>query len=123
MKNRRMSQPFNKQEPRTFEDVAGSPNLPSDAPSEEQAGENVGEEQKIESEGTGEVSVTSESHDLDRLFAKNKKFTDNYEQRGLYIRKDLDAILTKMAKKGGKGTKTTIVNAALQRLFDEMGWK
>lgn len=53
---------------------------------------------------------------------KRKKFTDTHTQRGLYIREDLDKILTQRAKKGGHGMKTLIVNEALERLFKEKGW-
>lgn len=46
---------------------------------------------------------------------------DKYAMRGIYIEKDLASVLDMLGKKGGRGTKSKIVNEALRKVFSESG--
>ncbi|RFB09318.1 hypothetical protein DZB84_24440 [Bacillus sp. HNG] len=50
---------------------------------------------------------------------KNQKYEDKYVMKGIYVEKDLAAILDKLGKKGGRGAKSKIVNEALRKVFKE----
>lgn len=42
-------------------------------------------------------------------------------QRGLYLDRDIDAVLTKLLKKGGKGAKSDVINDVLRAAFEARG--
>ena len=50
---------------------------------------------------------------------KNQKYEDKYVMKGIYVEKELAAILDKLGKKGGRGAKSKIVNEALRKVFKE----
>lgn len=59
---------------------------------------------------------------LDQIInsAKKKK---SFEQKptGIYLQEDISKILNDLAKKGGRGAKSRIVNEALRAVFTEKG--
>lgn len=40
---------------------------------------------------------------------------------GIYLQKDLSQVLDRLAKKGGRGAKSKIVNEALRTIFTDKG--
>lgn len=82
------------------------------------------EQPQQDSKGSPRKPSKPRSQEIDPIDAKmsETKFTASHKQRGLYIRTDLDKILTKESKKLGHGGKTLIVNEALERLFKEREW-
>lgn len=58
---------------------------------------------------------------LESLFEDNVSHEERYVMRGIYIEKDLAKIVDQLAKKGGRGTKSKIVNEALRKVFTESG--
>lgn len=58
---------------------------------------------------------------LDDLIRGTKKKDDQLILTGIYLQKDLAQILDKLGKKGGRGTKSRIVNDALRKVFEEKG--
>lgn len=61
-------------------------------------------------------------HDfLDTLLESSGKKKNDLILTGLYLQPDLAHILDKLGKKGGRGTKSRIVNDALRKLFQEKG--
>jgi hypothetical protein len=70
------------------------------------------------------VNVDEKHEDdyLDKLIGSNgKKSTNESVLVGIYLQKDLSQILDKLAKKGGRGAKSRIVNEALRAIFKEKG--
>lgn len=55
---------------------------------------------------------------IDDILGKKKS---TRVQRGLYLDRDVDAALTKLGKKGGKGAKSDIVNALLKEGLKNRG--
>lgn len=65
-----------------------------------------------------------ESHGdyLDKLIEGNaKKKSNETVLTGIYLQKDISQILDRLAKKGGRGAKSKIVNEALKAVFTEKG--
>ncbi|NRD81136.1 hypothetical protein HPT25_27990 [Bacillus sp. BRMEA1] len=59
---------------------------------------------------------------LDKLIEGNTKKNENSSVlTGIYLQKDLSVILDRLAKKGGRGAKSKIVNEALRSVFMEKG--
>ncbi|MDP4085787.1 MAG: hypothetical protein Q8934_14370 [Bacillota bacterium] len=60
---------------------------------------------------------------LDTLIEGKAKKSNEAETvlTGIYLQKDLSKILDSLAKKGGKGAKSRIVNEALRSIFIEKG--
>lgn len=58
---------------------------------------------------------------LDELLGKSQRIEDTHVMRGIYIEKQLDKIIDRLAKKGGRGVKSKLVNEALKKLFREKG--
>jgi hypothetical protein len=59
---------------------------------------------------------------LDNLIGGNAKKTENNTVlTGIYLQKDLAKALDNLAKKGGRGAKSRIVNEALRAVFKEKG--
>lgn len=58
---------------------------------------------------------------IDQLLSGKKKKETEQVVTGFYLRKDISQILDKLAKKGGRGTKSQIANDALEKLFKEKG--
>ncbi|MDQ0164062.1 ribbon-helix-helix domain-containing protein [Aeribacillus alveayuensis] len=55
------------------------------------------------------------------VIGDNDSHEDKYVMRGIYIEKDLAKVIDQLAKKGGRGTKSRIVNEALRKVFTESG--
>lgn len=51
----------------------------------------------------------------------NEKSKSSRVQRGLYLDRDIDDALNKLYKKGGKGTKSDIINDLLRKEFEDRG--
>lgn len=59
---------------------------------------------------------------LDKLIEGKTKKSESYTVlTGVYLQKDLAKILDSLAKKGGRGAKSRIVNEALRSVFKEKG--
>jgi hypothetical protein len=59
---------------------------------------------------------------LDTLIEGNTKKTDAATVlTGIYLQKELSQMLDRLAKKGGRGSKSRIVNEALRKVFSEKG--
>lgn len=59
---------------------------------------------------------------LDALFKDNQPKSVTHTYRGFYLENDIVKVLDRLAKKGGKGIKSQLVNEALKRIFIEKGW-
>ncbi|MBA2873157.1 hypothetical protein HNQ85_003495 [Anoxybacillus calidus] len=58
---------------------------------------------------------------IDQLIEGTKKKSNNLVLVGVYLQKDVAQVLDELAKKGGRGAKSKIVNDALQQIFKEKG--
>lgn len=59
---------------------------------------------------------------LDKLIEGNtKKKSNETVLTGIYLQKDISQILDRLAKKGGRGAKSKIVNEALKTIFEDKG--
>ncbi|MED4534218.1 hypothetical protein ABET51_15760 [Metabacillus fastidiosus] len=56
---------------------------------------------------------------LDSLIEGTKKKSNQPVLTGVYLQKDVLQVLDRLAKKGGKGAKSKIVNEALRKVFME----
>jgi hypothetical protein len=64
----------------------------------------------------------SEVDYLDTIIEGNTKKTDAATVlTGIYLQKDLSQMLDRLAKKGGRGSKSRIVKEALRKVFSEKG--
>lgn len=59
---------------------------------------------------------------LDKVIAKNKKKEDTHILKGIYFEKEVAAAIDRIAKGGGKGIKSQLVNEAVKKVFKEKGW-
>lgn len=57
---------------------------------------------------------------IDNILNKEKSKSTRV-QRGLYLDRDIDAVLTKLLKKGGKGAKSDVINDVLRAAFEARG--
>lgn len=102
-------QPPNKRKPRSGSSGSRKPadsKTPADKPLE--APKNVEEDEE-----SGSI--------LDDLLGKSQRIEDTHVMRGIYIEKSLDKIIDRLAKKGGRGVKSKLVNEALKKLFKDKG--
>lgn len=69
------------------------------------------------------VNVEEPKEDyLDKLIEGKAKRTESDKNlTGIYLEKDLSQILDRLAKKGGRGAKSRIVNEALRSVFKKKG--
>ncbi|MDQ0257962.1 hypothetical protein J2S74_005425 [Evansella vedderi] len=67
------------------------------------------------------VSEEGKGDYIDELLEGKKKKSDETVMTGIYLEKDLADILARLAKKGGRGTKSKVVNEALRKVFQEKG--
>lgn len=68
------------------------------------------------------VNINSDKNDfVQSVIGNSDNHEDKYVLRGIYIEKDLVQIIDQLAKKGGRGTKSRIVNEALRKVFVENG--
>ncbi len=79
-----------------------------------------------EKEGQGfninNTAVETQDNYLDSLVSSNeKKKVNSTVLTGIYLQEDLSHILDRLAKKGGRGAKSRIVNEALRAVFNEKG--
>jgi hypothetical protein len=51
----------------------------------------------------------------------NERVKSTRVQRGLYLDRDIDAVLSRLLKKGGKGAKSDIINDLLRAAFVDRG--
>lgn len=71
---------------------------------------------------TNNNNQTNQLDYLDKLIEGNVKKTDSGTVlTGIYLQKDLAQLLDRLAKKGGRGAKSRIVNEALRSIFVEKG--
>lgn len=102
-------QPPNKRKPRSGSSGSRKPadkKTPADKPLEAP---------KIDEEDEESGSI------LDDLLGKSQRIEDTHVMRGIYIEKSLDKIIDRLAKKGGRGVKSKLVNEALKKLFKDKG--
>ena len=68
------------------------------------------------------VAAETQDNYLDLLVGSNeKKKVNSTVLTGIYLQEDLSQILDRLAKKGGRGAKSRIVNEALRAIFNEKG--
>jgi hypothetical protein len=76
----------------------------------------------IENPETTEAATAPKMDYLDKLInGKTKKIDNSTVLTGIYLQKDLAQLLDRLAKKGGRGAKSRIVNEALRSVFIEKG--
>lgn len=88
--------------------------------------ENVDNNNKISKEDSvninNRVTVEKQGDYLDSLIEGSVKKKENETVlTGIYLQKDLSQILDHLAKKGGRGAKSRIVNEALRTVFNDKG--
>lgn len=64
-------------------------------------------------------NINDDTDYLDSLIEGTKKKSNQPVLTGVYLQKDILQVLDRLAKKGGKGAKSKIVNEALRKLFIE----
>lgn len=64
---------------------------------------------------------TSNGGFLDQLIEGNQKKKSQTKVTGIYLEPELENILNQLARKGGKGTKSKIVNESLRFVFQQKG--
>lgn len=77
---------------------------------------NVDNIESIEKEHT-----TSNDEFLDQLIEGNQKKKKQAKVTGVYLEPELEKILDQLARKGGKGAKSKIVNESLRLVFERKG--
>ncbi|MCC3359465.1 hypothetical protein [Bacillus sp. REN16] len=75
--------------------------------------------QVIENNDINKDEKNNSNGDIISDLMKTQKYEEKYVMKGIYVEKDLAAILDKLGKKGGRGAKSKIVNEALRRVFKE----
>lgn len=75
----------------------------------------------IEVDQDAELENNTESVDVIDDILNNSKGKSTRVQRGLYLDKDIDKVLTNLFKKGGKGSKSDILNSVLRKEFKNKG--
>ncbi|MGG3805380.1 hypothetical protein [Metabacillus fastidiosus] len=84
--------------------------------------DNVIENENINNNEYENNIVTDNINDndyLDSLIEGKKKKSNQPVLTGVYLQKDVLQVLDQLAKKGGKGAKSKIVNEALRKVFME----
>lgn len=59
---------------------------------------------------------------LDAIINTNMKKEKTHVLKGIYFEKDVALAIDKIARNGGKGIKSQIVNEAVKKVFKEKGW-
>jgi hypothetical protein len=59
---------------------------------------------------------------LDNIINNNKKKDQTHILKGIYFEREVAAAIDRIARKGGKGIKSQIVNEAVKKVFKEKGW-
>lgn len=80
---------------------------------------------EIENMPNGDATSTTNVnvHDVVALIARESIFAKNFERQTYYIHVQLIKAIDNMAKKGGKGAKTKLVNEALQAYINAKALK
>jgi hypothetical protein len=59
---------------------------------------------------------------LDQIINNNKKKEKTHVLKGIYFEREVAAAIDRIARGGGKGIKSQIVNEAVKKVFKEKGW-
>jgi hypothetical protein len=59
---------------------------------------------------------------LDEIINNNKKKDKTHVLKGIYFEREVAAAIDRIARNGGKGIKSQIVNEAVKKVFKEKGW-
>lgn len=71
---------------------------------------------------TVEIETTGNKEGfLDQLIEGNQKKKKQAKVTGIYLEPEVEKTLDQLAKKGGKGAKSKIVNEALRLVFEQKG--
>ena len=74
----------------------------------------------IEETFTENVNVNMDTNNAISQIGREATFEKNFVRQTYYVHKDIIKQIDKLAKKGAKGTKTKIINAALQAYLDNL---
>lgn len=59
---------------------------------------------------------------MDRILSANKKKDETHVLKGIYFEKEVAQAIDRIARNGGKGIKSQLVNEAVKKVFKEKGW-
>lgn len=108
----------------TYKDANASVNKDDDANMNINVNNDVNDNINIKelNEGSQQSAAAKETDYLDKLIEGHVKKSDTSTVlTGIYLQKDLLKVLDSLAKKGGRGAKSKIVNEALRSVFIDKG--
>jgi hypothetical protein len=76
----------------------------------------------INDNDNNEVKENENEDPLDKIISSNKKKDETHVLKGIYFEKEVARAIDRIARNGGKGIKSQIVNEAVKKVFKEKGW-
>ena len=69
-----------------------------------------------------EIKENENEDPMDRILSANKKKDETHVLKGIYFEKEVAQAIDRIARNGGKGIKSQLVNEAVKKVFKEKGW-